>query len=302
MKKEIDTLIFSGGGIKALAYIGVLKKIEQLILSKSDDPDNNVPIFDIKHICGISAGAIFALLYILGYTSEEIGNEAINKKFHRLRSIKFSNIVSDFGIDSGNNILLWIESLILNKGYNKDITLEELYTYRKIRFDIIATNLNKYQYTIFNYLNTPHVKVTDAIRMSISIPFIFTVVKFNSENCKVGEGHVHVDGGLIESYPLHLFKDNLEKVIGMKLMSGKGNNYENTENIDTIENYTYHVLNCFVAQRDRRIVNIDMYKKHTIYIDIKNLTSSINFGLSTINKKKLIDIGYEAATKYFENN
>jgi hypothetical protein len=44
----------------------------------------------------------------------------------------------------------------------------------------------------------------------------------------------------------------------------------------------------------------EVYKKHTIYIDIKNITSSMNLGLSTVDKKRLIDIGYKAADTYFD--
>lgn len=321
MKKEINTLIFSGGGVKGLAYIGILKKIEELSINNKDiDIDNKeididinkkdtdidinkiiYPIFNIKHICTVSAGSIFGLTYLLKYSSDEITQEVLNKKFERLRNIKFSNLISHFGIDSGNNILLWLENLIINKGYDKDITLKQFYVLNNIQFDIIATNLNKYEYTIFNYLNTPNVKVTDAIRMSIGIPFVFTVVKYDIYSDKMGNGDIHVDGGLIESYPIHLFKNNLENVLGFKLLTGKENIYDKKqEDINSIEQYIYHVLSCFASQRNRKLMSNEMYKDHTIYIDTKNITSSMNFCLSSSNKKKLIEVGYLAATKYFE--
>lgn len=312
MKKEIDTLIFSGGGIKGLAYIGVLKKIEELMLKEkeleimNDDKKLNLPIFNIKRVCAVSVGSIFGLAYLLGYTSDEITKEIINKNLGRLRSIKFKNLISNYGMDSGDNILLWIETLITNKGYDKNITLKQFYelvytnTSKYIQFDIIATNLNKYEYSVFNYLNTPNIKITDAIRMSIGIPFIFTVVKYDKILNQFGCGDIYVDGGLIESYPIHLFKDNLENVLGFKLLTGKENINDNKpEDINSIEQYIYHVLSCFASQRDRKIMMNGVYKDHTIYIDTKNITSSINFGLSSSNKKKLIDAGYEAATKYF---
>jgi NTE family protein len=252
---------------------------------------------------------MFGLMYLLGYTSEDITNEVINKKLDRLKSIKFANLISKFGIDSGNNILLWIETLITKKGYNKDLTLKEFYdlvylnTGKYINFDIIASNLNKYEYTIFNHTNTPNVKITEAIRMSISIPFIFTVTKYDIKNDKVGEsGDIHVDGGLIENYPIHLFKENLENVVGLKLLSSRESSQNKDEDINSIERYIYHVMTCFFSQRDKKISMADLYKPHTIYIDIKNITSSMNLGLSSIDKKKLIELGYNAADKYFNSN
>lgn len=315
MKKEINTLIFSGGGVKGLAYIGVLKKIEEYMSYKIDKIDKiteldeyKFPKFDINHICSVSAGSIFGLTYLLGYSSEEIEKEVLNKKFERLKHIKLSNLISYFGLDSGNNIVLWLESLITNKGYNKDITLKEFYeeiflkTSKYMKFDIIATNLNKYEYTVFNHVTTPNLKVVDAIRMSISIPFVFTVTKYDINLDRIGCGDIYVDGGLIESYPIHLFKDGLDNVLGFHLLTGKENVNDNKrENIESIEQYVYHVFRCFGSQRSRRLISNQLYKDHTIYINTNDITSSINFNLSVSNKKKLIELGYECATKFFEN-
>lgn len=63
MKREINTLVFSGGGVKGIAYIGVLKYLEEI--SKSVDYDKetcNVPNINISTVCGVSIGSIVGLL------------------------------------------------------------------------------------------------------------------------------------------------------------------------------------------------------------------------------------------------
>ena len=53
--KVINTLVFSGGGIKAVAYIGVFKKLEELIEQRKLNVEN-VPLIDIKTIDKIITG------------------------------------------------------------------------------------------------------------------------------------------------------------------------------------------------------------------------------------------------------
>ena len=57
----IHNLLLSGGQIRGLSYIGVLKALEELDL-----------ISDVYNICGVSSGSIFALAYCLGFKSHEL--------------------------------------------------------------------------------------------------------------------------------------------------------------------------------------------------------------------------------------
>ena len=61
-------LVFSGGGAKGLAHIGVLKALEE----------NNIPI---DYIVGTSMGGIVGGLYTAGYSPSEIEYIALSKDF-----------------------------------------------------------------------------------------------------------------------------------------------------------------------------------------------------------------------------
>ena len=61
-------LCFSGGGIKAFAHIGALKALEEKSIK-----------FDM--VAGTSSGSIIAVLYALGYKSDEMYK--ILTKIHR---------------------------------------------------------------------------------------------------------------------------------------------------------------------------------------------------------------------------
>lgn len=302
MKKEINTLLCSGGGIRTLTFIGILKKIEELQKEKKENPKSNCSIINIKTIAGVSAGAMLSLIYIIGYSSKEMEDEITHKKLDQLKDIRFINFINKYGLDSGNNLMLWIESLMIKKCFDVNITFKDLYIKTNIDFKVYAANLNKYSLTEFNHINCPLLKVVDAIRMSISIPFMFTINKFDiTKNILVEKnGDIHVDGGLITNYPIYLFKDSLDTLLGFKLISnGEIDDHNVNEKIEDVESYIYHILACFMVQRERKITMDKSYKDHTIFIDTQGITQTVNFGLSPLDKKRLIEIGYKTASLYF---
>lgn len=298
MSKDINIILLSGGGMRSLSFIGVFKNLEEILLKKTENPsDVSIPNINIKTMGAVSAGAIFALMYIIGYTSNEMEEIILKKNLRKLKKIRFINFIKNYGLDSGGKIISWIHSLMLKKKYNKDITLKEMYDKTGIDFQIFATNLNKYKLTKFNYIQTPDLKVTDAIRMSISIPFIFTINKFNLETLEMGSGDTYVDGGLINNYPINEFKDSLSNLLGLKIISqGEMENHELNEDINNMQSYVYHVLSCFMKKR-----NIEReLSEETIYINIQG-TRTINFDLSSKDIKELIKIGYNESIRYFDN-
>ena len=299
MKKEITTLLCAGGGVRCISFIGIFKKLEELLKKKIE-----IPKIDIKKVAGVSAGSIFGLIYILGYTSREMEEEILHKKLDQLKDIKFMNFINKYGLDSGNNIMLWIESLMVKKEFSGSITFEELFKKTNLDFQVYAANLNKYSFIKFNYESTPKLKVLDAIRMSISIPFMFTINKFDVDKGEMcDKGDIIVDGGLVQNYPINLFEDSLDTLLGFKLISnGECDSHDVDEKIDDIESYIYHILACFMVQRERKITMNKDYRDHTIFLETQGITQTVNFGLSPLDKKKLIEIGYQTATKFFENS
>ena len=66
---EKNALCLSGGGVKAFAHIGAIKALEE----------SNIKF---NMVAGTSSGSIIALLYALGYSSEEMYE--IFKKYIKL--------------------------------------------------------------------------------------------------------------------------------------------------------------------------------------------------------------------------
>lgn len=301
MGKEYNIFCLAGGGSKGVAYVGVFKKIEEIIqerklLEKNSDfkeCECKVPFININTVCAVSVGSIFGLIYLLGFSYVEMLEEILNKNFGQLKNIKIMNFATKFGLDSGEKFINWLKELMKRKDIDPEITLLDFYEETNVDFQIMATNLNKYCYKKFNYIDTPNVKVVDAIRMSISIPFVFTMTEF--------EGDIFIDGGLIDNYPIGLFKDNLDKVLGFKLVNhGELESHEIDHHINDIESYMYHVLTCYVVQKEKHTSRTNEYKNCTVYIHTENITQSVNFALTAQEKHKLIEIGYHQTNEFFK--
>jgi len=302
MKRTIKQLILSGGGVKGIAYIGAFKYIDELrqkrILEEKlggfDKEKCMIPEFDIKEVCCVSVGSIVGLLYILGYTYEEFLDEIITKDLHNLKDFKIRNFLNKYGLDSGKMIINWIETLIIKKGYSKDLTLKDIWDLLGVNFRVVASNLNKYELDIFDYKKNPDLKVVKAIRMSISIPLIFSVEKYQNT--------IYVDGGIINNYPIKIYENELDTLLGLKLVTrGEFTSHIIDEKIDTFDNYLFHLMTCFLVQKEKETTLSYKYIDHTICIEAQSVTHTVNFSLSEDDKRRLIEIGYESASNYFKN-
>lgn len=103
MEKNIN-IIFQGGGIKGLSYVGVLRYLEE----------NN---YKIKHIAGTSVGAIIGSLVAVGYDSYDLENiiNQINEDVFLYKK-KGNNIIKDKGLYSLDRLEILLEKLFLDKG------------------------------------------------------------------------------------------------------------------------------------------------------------------------------------------
>lgn len=208
-------LVFEGGGVKAISYVGVLKALEE----------NN---YKIQRCAGSSAGAIISALIIAGYTSEELKDVIDNtdfKLFNKTTKIGKIPIVGSFisllvnnGKYDGSIIEQWMDTLLTKKGITK---FKDVIVNGKSALKIIVADITKRKMIIIpddlpNYGIDPlEFSIAKAIRMSCSIPFYFTPGKLEYSNLT----SYIVDGGLLSNFPIWIFdSDNTNyPTIGIKI-------------------------------------------------------------------------------------
>lgn len=289
--KNIDTLILSGGGIKGIGYIGIFKALEEII-------DFN----NIKKIYAISAGAIFASLFLLGYSYDELYQIIISYDFIKLIKYKHLNyIFNNLALSSDKNLKKLLQDLINFKISNNttysithNITLKEFYDLTAVEFNIGVSNVTTKQFELWNYYNTPNIPLYIALLATSRIPFIYVPLKYN--NC------IYLDGGILDNFPF-TNQDNNKNTLGIWITHSININDDisklyksNNDSIFNILHYLVFIIKLMIE----RFVSIkkNIINFHVIKIDFSNISSSINFKISNDLKKKLIISGYQQTINY----
>jgi NTE family protein len=275
--KRKNILVIGGGGIKGLCALGALTKLYH---------DNIIVNLDI--LAGTSVGAIICFLINIGYRSTDI--------YDILEHIDFSQVVKYdepenlfnnvcFGISSPEPIMDIIYSFMKKKNIDKNITFDELYKYTNSKLIITGSCINDLTIRYFSVDTYPSMSVLKALRISISIPFIFKPYLF--------ENKYWIDGGCMNNYPIDLFIDKLDDVIGIYL----DNDYDYMDNIEELQDYFFRVLKCIYRGID--INKIELFKKNTVHIITKD-NIMVKWEITQSDKKKLFDLGFVHATEYIQ--
>lgn len=167
-------IVLSGGGIRGIAHLGVLKAFVKAGIKFS-------------HISGTSAGSIAGALFAAGVDPEEALSIFIKTKL--LRFIRPA--VGSLGLLNLQN------TSNIFKQYFPEDRIEAL----KIPMTIAATNFSKGELVYFD--KGPLIQ---AIHASSCIPGIFKPIMI--------EGQMYVDGGILNNFPVEPLLNNCDFIIG----------------------------------------------------------------------------------------
>ena len=164
-------LALGSGSARGLAHVGVIQVLEAY----------NVPI---DMIAGTSIGSVIGSLYASGASIEKLMEAALSMKRSKTL-VLLDPALPHSGFIKGNRAEEIIKTIAL-----KDKTFDDL----NIPFAAVATVLGNEAEAVIK-----QGKVIDAVRASISIPGIFTPVKFQDDYL--------VDGGLVNPVPVDVVKN-----------------------------------------------------------------------------------------------
>jgi len=299
---DYDALIFSGGGIRGIAYGGVVEALDELnLLSK------------VKKFAGVSAGAIAAGLIAVGYNGKDVKDILLKIDFEQFKdnsyfhTMDLYNLINYYGIYSGDKILEFYGKLLEDKTGNKDITFKQLYDEYGVTLVIVVSCLNKEKPYYYNYNDNPDLPIRIAVRRSMSVPFIF--------NAECVGTDILVDGGLLDNFPIWIFdsnnfKDDVDdpqiiknsKSLGFKLVNEKISKDYTLVDVDkpvtNIMEFSSQLIESMMVQIERGHINNEYFDK-TVFINTLG-TKSFNFNISTEQKEKLIKSGYDTTKKFIE--
>jgi len=183
----MKNLIFSSGSYNGTMYIGCIKYLEEAGHMRS-----------MTTFVGTSVGSIAAFLLAIGFTSEQM-TEFVLAQFASLSkdadidACALLEMCSTYGLDDGERLLRMFRAALAVKGAKEDLTFMELgKTYGK-NLIICGANVTQRRSEFFSIDTSPDMSIVTALRISCSIPIIFTPVKY--------KGDLYVDGGVYSSLP-----------------------------------------------------------------------------------------------------
>jgi len=331
MSYHFRNLVFEGGGVKGIAYVGAMQELEKRgILS------------DIQRVAGASAGAVYAVLAGLGYTTEETKRILWDMDFNKFMDssagfIRNSiRLFRSFGWFKGDFCQNWIGELVKAKTGDACCTFaaaEEMRSARGFKsMHFMTTNLNTRTSEVFSAEKTPDVPIAYAVRLSMSIPFFFAARWHGPRQ------DVYVDGGVLDNYPVKIF-DRVRYVttangardteyygaINKELLRKHPRSSPHTYNKETLgfrldskdkislfrdqqEPVAHEVSNLFnfikniaftyLDAQDNKHLHSDDWQR-TIYIDTLGVRTT-DFALTDAVKDKLVESGLTWTKKYFD--
>ena len=269
-------IVLGGGGVKCLAYIGAFQELESNGLLKN-----------IRYFHGVSAGAFMSFVYILGYSLTELYKIGKSLDFSTVQNIDENfpfELFQSFGFDNGIKVEKLIESFLKHKGFNREITFEQLYSLTKKNLIIYAVDIYEKKFKEFSLKTSPNATILFALRSSMALPGYFTPILDPVSN------HYYVDGALINNYPIDLIET--DTVLGINFKTEN----KTIEKIESIQSYFYQLFTCLYSKTQEIS---EKSKMKTVYIDCK--TSTLDFSATEEERVKIMDSGREAVKEFLKN-
>ncbi len=197
MTYPFKNLVFEGGGVKGIAYVGAMETLRE----KGILPN-------ITRVGGTSAGAINAVLVGLNYSPEKTLKILSRMNFKKFMDGSFgvlrdiNRLTTEYGWYKGDYFRKWIGNLIAKKTGKPDTTFAQAMDQKDAKgfrdMYFMGTNLSTHFAEVFSHEHTPRVCIADAVRISMSIPLFFAARRSP-------RGDIYVDGGVLDNYPVKLF-------------------------------------------------------------------------------------------------
>ncbi|MDD3570760.1 MAG: patatin-like phospholipase family protein [Lachnospiraceae bacterium] len=333
MIRKIRNLVFEGGGILGISYLGVL-----------DYMFHNGWMKDMIRVAGTSAGAITACItsFNLPFSDiKQIVNTLDYKKVpskSELDNVKFISddikdgieklfgdinciyrLINNYGWYSTEYFYNWIKEVIDDQfDFTKKLppyTFEDFkkpYLHKNNRqfldLYIVGTNMSMKASEVFSYETTPKMEVAKAVRISMSVPLFFEAVISEEEN-KFGEtvDNVFCDGGVMNNYPLNLFdstefNSELNSGVNMDTLGVRFTNGLKYNDIDSLIKYIESLLRVSWYIQQQNYESNPLNRERSIIIDKKDV-SPLDFNVSANDNtyRFLYYQGYNAARNFFSD-
>lgn len=280
----LDTkyLVFSGGGVRGLSYLGIIDVLDKLFTSRGKS------LFDqIDGYAGSSAGALFSMLLCIGCRDEILWDEVINSEMeYVIEDIDFIHLWHQWGLNAKQRVNTRIRAILERHIGNPDITFKELQEKTGKILIVTASCVNDAAVEYHSAQSTPDYLVWKSVSASMSIPIIFAPEQ-------IGERY-YCDGGFLDNLPM-VYPPNL--TLAFLLTSG----HRNVE-IHSFKTYMQKILYMTMDVIDKmRMSSVPVeYRNRVVQIITPEGINSWDFILTTDQKNRIARSGVRAMLNWLD--
>jgi len=253
--------VLSGGGTRLTAHIGILTALQELG-------------YQFDTLVGVSGGSIVSSLFAANHSLDTIMQLAMRTDFAQFRSFSLFQLIRHGGMSNGDRFEQWMDQMLDGATFT-DLSHD---------LNIIATDVNGGGPVVFNRSATPSLKVSAAVRFSMSVPLVFTFKPYRK--------HLLVDGAILAEDALQNdWAGDGTPVICFRLRSQQSSNQQPIIGLFPIKQYVLMLIRTFMTALSREYVNASFWQ-NTIVIDTGD-TSPVDFSITPEQKRFLYQTGYQ---------
>ena len=296
--------VFSGGGIKGLAFAGALAAAAQAGYT------------EWVQLAGTSAGAITAMALAVGYDAQALKNKLDTVDFSKIADYGPLgqldipvNLVWRRGVTRGRALHAWIEQL-LAEAPRQARTFGDL---KPGSLRVVGSDLAHSRMVVFpedvafyvdehdNPLVAAEFPIADAVRISAGYPYFFPPMSLRDG--ATGKPGVLVDGGVTSAFPIFLFDQPQPEhpTWGFRLFAGSSPEQPTYTAIDGLA-WPLDMLKAIVDTSTNAFDRFEMqaFGPRTISIPTGDIPT-LDFALTAAQKQQLYDSGQAAAKAFFDS-
>jgi NTE family protein len=301
-------LVLEGGGVKGIALVGAVAVLEE-------------HGYEFNRIAGTSAGSIVGALLAAGMpTADMVGiMQSIDyTRFQdkgpedRFPGGRLYSLLTQQGIYEGTYLTKWLAEILeprgvrtfddlrYDDGAGTELPLEQRYRLVVMASDVSTGRLRRlpWDYPALGYA-PGDVPVVDAVRASMSIPFVYKPVKLR--NPTTLEEIWMVDGGLLSNFPVEIFDREHGNpprwpTFGIKLSARRGSQGIQFR-VDSTFDLALSIILTMHSFYDQMHVDDPGVLARTIFIDTLGVKST-DFGLGRETADRLFESGRSAAEAF----
>lgn len=236
-ERTVKHIVLSSGGIDGIIMYGSIKTLMNRGYFRMDD---------VQTIHAVSAGALIAVMLMLGYSTEDMDDYIVKRPWHRAISkseINLTDVLTRKGLVDSRYILELLRPLVeacdeISEPFDT-ITLSEFErAVGHTRLYMYTVDMNTYPMnaTEISAESHPELPLAIALQMTCCIPMLFTPI--------LHDGGCYVDGGLATKCPVQYALARIEdpaELLVFTCENGMSEGHKITEETTMFE-YAYHAV------------------------------------------------------------